>query len=1024
MTYVQDCCVSGWSYTRTKVFGWKAKTSDLFILPYETNYLPQRTMWATKGGLSGASFAAQKPVAVAPVTPPAASSASASSSSSSATDASGDDWVLRRNLELCGSVLPPVYADVNTEANLNTFDVNENGNAVLLGENGRLFLLNLFQVRKKQPQNGSSQQSGSRNDLPMVHLALDPPLPRDEVKQVEQVKVNSSGSHVLLIARKWVKVVKIPVDLVGTAAFGRSNAVSNQHKKSQFNRHDLAQNLLPAQRFCVRFADGTSEDITLDASSATAGSDLERAQQYASRYLKKTGKIVSISREAGAAMVRQIGYFTSVVQAAWHPLSDNHVVVLSDAEEICVFNTNQDVSKPEQRHLLDFQIKGRATGATSTAFSFGSPHMLWDIFTCYVLRSDGSIFALCPLIPYDCRVSSTIVSALRSEVDAHLLLCKKKMDDLAASHPPASMGKTSGSSAHHTSEHNALLARVAELKSQKYWLQESWTPDRSNGAKDSASNDGALTEYVRSVKPHISGISPDTWPLCLQGAVEVTPKSVIEGKHNVAGGSSANSLLLVPHASRSEKKTGMNPILLRSFTSGHVELLLLDAPIRPQWKSDKQLASRKLPALLLECLNLGIDDSGGKAVLERDPADPRLVYCLHSTGVHVINLSWVFALATGKQFTSLPKSSVRHIFSVSPGVAAASPSQRLTVATPFSSRASSSSSAVGGNVSNVVGARIVKSVFFGHLLLLRLASGNFEVVNVSAASSELLKGVLDNKSSAAEDHHLHLSGKPFQNLPGALAPIASAKTRAAAGGSGSSSAGISAAIRPFGDIVEEKVESLTARGTRVTGNTMLHEVDDAVLAFVIERIKILFEDVEYIDEMDTMMKDRLRLHVEMVKTQSEKAAVVQQSMATAKESLKRLQEKMDRALAVQQNLRKRAAAVLQAVKENQPNLSRAEREFKIELEQMSVEVRRMKPRVAQLTVSGQRMVRNLENAALSASASSSISSSRYGGSSSANSLSEEKKKMCFDVLRAETQLIDETKALIEDMTANLQHLKA
>lgn len=936
--------------------------------------------------------------------------ASSSSSATGAVSIMGDDWVLRRNLELCGSVLPPHFADVNTEANLSTFDVNESGNAVLFGESGRLFLLNLLQVPKKQ----QSQQPATTHAL--AHLTLDPQLTSDEVTQVEQLKVNASGSHVLLIARKWVKVVKLPADLFET--FGRANAMGHNQQQNVKKSHPL---LFPSdrsvRRYSVQLSDGTSEDVTL-ADDASAESDMERLQQH----VKKSLKIVSVSREVGAATVRQVGYFTNVVQAAWHPLSDSHVVVLSDAEEITVFNTSQDVSKPEQRHLLDFNVKGRATGAASTSFSFGSPSMLWDIFTCYVLRSDGSIFALCPLVPYDCRVSGALIAALRSEVDARLSLCKRKTEDLTAANTLAStIASKSGANGHFASEHNALLAQMAELKSQKYWLQESWALDQSSSTNESKDSSSTLSDLYKSVKPHISGISPDTWPLSLQGAVEVSPKSVIEGKHNVAGGSSANSLLLVPCPSRpNDKKVSLNPFLVRSYTSGHVELVLLDAPIRPQWKSGKQTAAHRLPALLLECLNLGIDDSGGKAVLERDPADPRLVYCFHSTGVHVINLSWVFALVAGKQFTSLPKSTARHIFSVSP-------SKPLSVSTSFGGSSGGSTSS-SGSVSNIVGARVVKNVFFGHLLLLRLASGNFEVVNVSAASSELLKGVLDSKTSEVDEAlNLGDSSKPFKKIPGALAPIASLKARDAAANNNSSSNCVSAAIRPFGDIVEERIEGLTARGTRVTGTTMLHEVDDAVLAFVIDRVKILFEDVEYIDEMDTMMKDRLRLHAEMLNNQSEKAAAVQQSMATAKASLAKLQEKMDRALAVQQNLRKRAAAVLQAVKENQPNLSRAEREFKIELEQMSVEVRRMKPRAAQLTVSGQRMVRTLENAALSASASSLSPSSRYramlSGSRGAGQLSDETKKMCFDVLRAETQLIDDTKALIEDMTASLQHLK-
>ncbi|TYZ51085.1 hypothetical protein PybrP1_009546 [[Pythium] brassicae (nom. inval.)] len=883
------------------------------------------------------------------------------------TIGTGDDWALRRALELCGAVPPPAYADVATAAHLSTFDVDAGGHAVLFGADGRLYALSLlWQAPRKATGGGNAaREAPTAAPLALAHVALDPPLPLAEIRELEQLQVNASGTHVLLVARTWVKVAKLPAPLAEVLAPGRASLQTPKRASGAALRLSSDRGV---QRFRVQFADGAVEDVALDASTSSSlstASDHERVHALLTQRRKAAAvPIASVSREVGTASVRQVGYFTSVLQAAWHPLSDAHVVVLSDAEEVTVFNTHQDVAKPEQRHLLDFPVKGRATGAASTAFAFGSPTMLWDVFTCYVLRSDGAVFALCPLVPFDCRVSSAVIATLRSEVDAHLTLCKHKIGALTGA----------GQS---PSEHQALLAQLAELKSQKYWLHESWALDAPTRRRSVADEEAPTTiECFRCVKPHVSGISPDTWPLALQGAVDVAPKSVVEGKHNAPGGSSATSLLLVPcPPPRGDKmRASVNPFLVRSYTSGHVELLLLDAPIRPQWKSGTLGGARKLPALLLECLNLGVDDSGGKAVLERDPADPRLIYSFHSTGVHVINLSWVFALAAGKQFTALPKSS---------------------------------------------------NVFFGHLLLLRLASGAFEVVNVSAASSELLKGV---RGSADADESLALGGvldKPFAKLPGALAPIAASKARQAAAGSGASATGVaSAAIRSFGDVVEERVEALAARGTRVTGTTQLHEVDDAVLAFVIERVKILFEDVEYIDGMDTLMKDRLRLHAEMIKNQSEKAAAVQQSMAAAKQSLAKLQQKMERALAVQQNLRKRAAAVLQAVKENQPNLSRAEREFKIELEQMAVEVRRMKPRVAQATVSSQRMVRSLENVALSASVSS--SSSRFHASSAAGAsgaLSEEKKRMCYDVLRAETQLIDNTKALIEDMTASLQRLK-
>lgn len=937
-----------------------------------------------------------------------------------ATATAGDSWVLRANLELCGAVLPPAYADLSTDAHLGTFDMSESGGAALLAAGGRLHFVGLFQ----QPRGAASASGGAPTQL-LSHVTLDPPLQSHEAAAVELVQLNVGASHVLLVAKSWVKVVKLPASVQGVlspsvaASSARRSGVAARRLGPKRGDADAG-----VARYHVRFSDGSETEVVLptkEGGKSSAQEELERVRKEAARGPGK--QVALVSKELGVASVRQIGYFPGVRQVAWHPLSDSHVVVLSDAEEIALFNLRLDVSKPEQRHLLEFpSVSPKSTGtgfaAVSTAFSFGTPSTLyrqqqfhtpmgrWDPFTCYVLRSDGSIYALCPLVPYDCRVSRTLLQSLRTEVDAQIIKCKNKLN-------------VSDASTHHAT--NNLQARIAELKSHKYWLQEAWAPvtkasstpkssfsSSSIGADEDDSNQDGSLDLFRFLTPHASGISPETWPLAVQGPVDVTPKSVVAGKNRMAGGSSATSLLVVPHPTRSggnlassgDRKASSSPFLIRSYTSGHVELILLDAPIRPKWKSEMRAKngsgnSDTLPALLLECLNLGIDDSGGKAVLARDPTDSRLVYCLHSTGVHVLNVNWVFSLATGKQFTSLPKSSVRHIFSVSP------------------TKTNSSVS-----ISNVIGARVAKNVNFGHLLLLRLASGNFEVVNVSAASTELLKGTLED----ADDRRSEKTA-PTNSLPSTLASIASSsKSRAAASSSNSSSDTNDASrLRPFANIVEEKLEALNPRGTRVTGKTQLNEVDAAVLAFVLERVKILYEDVEYVDVIDQLLRDRLLVHRDMLTAQTDKAAAVRKSVDITKQSLEALHKRMEQAMAVQQNLSKRAAAVLQAVKENQPNLSRAEREYKSELERMSIDVRRMQPRVTQLNVSGQRLVRKLETTGNSSSRSYSMESTGIGASGSIV-LSDEKKRMCYDVLRAETQLIDDTKSLLEELSTSLQQL--
>ncbi|TDH73321.1 hypothetical protein CCR75_008714 [Bremia lactucae] len=863
-----------------------------------------------------------------------------------------DDWALRNSLQLCGSIIPPNYADLRTAAHLQTFDVFD-GCAALWADSGKLFLVNILQ----------SQVKPAKEQL-LRHVTLEPSLQPREAAEVEQVKINAIGSQVLLVAKSWVKIFRLP----------SMKKLKPPHLQRQTDR-------VATQRFLVRFEDCSEQEVLLQMNELQEDDNI--AEQV-KRLVSSSKRVVMISREHSVAAVRSVGYFSTVRHAAWHPCSDAHVVVLSDAEELEVFNTQHDVSKAEQRHRLDFPTKTRASVAFTTHFCFSASiqlqqaaqiqvGQLWDAFTCYVLRSDGAVYALCPLVPYECCVSKGFLQLLSSEVDAQIAILKQKF-------------KTSGSGSN-------LQTRLGELKSQKYWLQEGWGP--TNGQIENEKDISVDANVMHYLSPHMSGISPDTWPVALQGPVKVAPQSELEEKVLTSKRFWATSLLVGPLGSRSfveKHPVNTSPFLMRTFASGHVELILLDAPIRPHWQSNRQLATavvdRYIPALLLECLNLGFDDSGGKLVLERDAADPRLVYCLHSTGVHVININWVSALASGKQFTSLPKSSVRHIFSVSPNI-----NDTLNTA-----------------VTNVVGARLVKNVNFGHLLLLRLASGSFEIVNMSAASSELLKGVLVDNSN--DDGYVQ------KMLPSTLASLASSKSCAVAS-TGTSNDGN---IRAFGEIVEEKLEALSARGTRVTGNTQMHKVDDAVVAFVLERVKILYEDVEFIDEMDQSMHDRLQLLTTMIEMQLKQVVAVQKNAIDARTSMENLKKKTERALAVQQNLSKRAAAVLQAVKENQPHLSRAEREFKSELELMALEVRRMKPRIAEMTVEGQRAVRLLESAVPSASSPHHCWAS-CSSSGSLSVLSNEKKKMCFDVLRAETQLIDNTKVLLDDLSSNVQQLK-
>ncbi|KAJ7963993.1 nuclear pore complex protein NUP88 [Quillaja saponaria] len=91
-----------------------------------------------------------------------------------------------------------------------------------------------------------------------------------------------------------------------------------------------------------------------------------------------------------------------VLNVLWHPYSDSHLGILSSDSVFRLFNVSSDASQPEQEYYLQPVVPGRSRTATSICsvdFSFGSDH-LWDRFSVFILFSDGSIFILCPVVPF------------------------------------------------------------------------------------------------------------------------------------------------------------------------------------------------------------------------------------------------------------------------------------------------------------------------------------------------------------------------------------------------------------------------------------------------------------------------------------------------------------------------------------------------------------------------------------------------------------------------------------------------
>lgn len=90
------------------------------------------------------------------------------------------------------------------------------------------------------------------------------------------------------------------------------------------------------------------------------------------------------------------------LKVAWHPYSDTHLGILSSDSVFRLYDLSSNLGEPEQEYYLQPVELGKIPNAASfcaVGSSFGGDH-LWDRFSVFILFSDGSIYILCPVVPF------------------------------------------------------------------------------------------------------------------------------------------------------------------------------------------------------------------------------------------------------------------------------------------------------------------------------------------------------------------------------------------------------------------------------------------------------------------------------------------------------------------------------------------------------------------------------------------------------------------------------------------------
>ncbi|KAJ0966402.1 hypothetical protein J5N97_027540 [Dioscorea zingiberensis] len=109
-----------------------------------------------------------------------------------------------------------------------------------------------------------------------------------------------------------------------------------------------------------------------------------------------------------------------ILQASWHPYSSTHLGILSSDSVFRLFDLSSDVEQPEQEYYLEAAEPGKCHNVASicpVAFSFGGQH-LWERFSIFVLFSDGSVYVLCPVVPFGSFCSLVYLEEIYKDINS------------------------------------------------------------------------------------------------------------------------------------------------------------------------------------------------------------------------------------------------------------------------------------------------------------------------------------------------------------------------------------------------------------------------------------------------------------------------------------------------------------------------------------------------------------------------------------------------------------------------------
>lgn len=316
-----------------------------------------------------------------------------------------------------------------------------------------------------------------------------------------------------------------------------------------------------------------------------------------------------------ASMVSQFIPLDSDVEflkVSWHPLSAQHLVLLTSDNTLRFLNVDQFESGAEQTfsldHMLEEELEDAVEDLEVVNFCFGDTTVAsWQAFCVFLLNANSDVFVLCPIVPYGCRIPSLYFITLRKFVYSQI----EEVEEQLEASIRAEMSRTrrrglpSGSAASVASS-NALNSQKMYLESQLRWINAVTGDSRQDtrvaleAALEVVTCDpNESFRYQSRNKSSYYGsynhTSESSWyfDIALQGPLE-TQLSPDESPQSAA----ISSPNIPIHDIQAISAIPL--VLGRTHASGHVELLVgINHVISPGWTVPSAKFQPNIPTLLL-----------------------------------------------------------------------------------------------------------------------------------------------------------------------------------------------------------------------------------------------------------------------------------------------------------------------------------------------------------------------------------------------------------------------------------------